>query len=103
MDQGLEILKNWMFYGISLVASAVSYKEIWKQEDSWRLTLLKFTANFLTSLFAGLMSYLFLKALEAPLAWTWVCVGIFAWRGAKGLEVMGQWLDSKIGARNSDK
>jgi hypothetical protein len=101
MDQGLEILKNWYFYAISFVASAVSYKEISKKEDSWRLILLKFTANFLTSLFAGLMSYLSLKAMSVPAEWTWVFVGIFAWRGAKGLEAISEKLDKWIGVQNT--
>lgn len=102
MDNGLEILKQWYFYGISFVASIVSYKDIWKREDTWRLTLLKFLANFATSLFAGLMSYLLLQALSAPKAWTWLFVGIFAWRGAKGLEAISEKLDKWIGARSSE-
>jgi Flp pilus assembly protein protease CpaA len=93
MGENLEILKDWTLYALSFCASVVSYRDIFNKEDSWRLTLLKFLANFTTSLFAGLMSYLALKALQVEQGWIFVGVGIFAWRGSKGLEVIAAWID----------
>lgn len=103
MGENLEILKDWMFYALAFCASVVSYKEIYNGADSWRFTLIKFGANFATSLFAGLMSYLFLKAVGVPQGWIFVGVGIFAWRGVKGLEAIAAYMDRWLNARNIEK
>jgi hypothetical protein len=106
MDNLLEALKQWQFYLISFVASIVSYKDIWNKEDSWRLTLVKFGANFATSLFAGLVALLICRAVEASLAWTWFFIAMFAWRGSKALEAAAKIQDGILqrwtGAQNSE-
>ena len=93
----IDILRDWLIYAISFVASIVSFATVYKLEDSWKLTALKFFVHYATALFAAWMMYLLISPLKWNPAWVMLAVGISAWRGSAQLKRLSSKLDKLAG------
>lgn len=96
--ENFDALKQWWIYGLSAIGGIVGYGQDFKLDDTWKIHVLKFTFRLMTALFAGMMAYTLSTAIGLPKVWSFLMVGIFAWRGARGLQAISDYLDKKLGS-----
>ncbi len=104
--------KFWV-WGISCLAGTVSYIQTIDKDSLWRDHVLSYTGRLVTACFTGMTGYILsqiLKSYNPTLHWGWeyLIVLVFAWRGVKGMDVLGDIVDRvlqaiRTGAPNSDK
>jgi LydA holin phage, holin superfamily III len=79
---------TWWHGLISLLGGAASFRSIFSWEDSWKKTVVKFISHLTTSFFAGMVAFYLCQAASASTPWTLAVMGLMAWSGSRGLEVM---------------
>ena len=89
-------------YILSSIAGAVGFGQDFIKEDKWKTQVLKFINRMVTALFAGVMSYQLVKALGVPASWSFLAVGIGAWRGVKALQTISDAWDRRVSGGGGD-
>ena len=97
MQEINDAISQWWVYALSSLGGLVGYGQDFNLEDTCKIQTLKLFNRMTTAIFAGVMTLLLCKALAMSLTWTFLAVGIGAWRGIRGLQVISDFIDKKFG------
>ena len=89
------ISQIWVYF-LSALGGIVGYGQDFKLEDGITIQCLKIANRIVAAIFTGLITLILCKALGLSLLWTFPIVGIFAWRGVRGLQALADWIDKKF-------
>lgn len=90
---------EYWIYVLSSIAGAVGFTQNFSFEESWRRNLLKLLGRIIVSIFAGVMSLHAARWVGVNGEGLFLAVGIGAWRGDKGLQVLADWWDRFFGKK----